>query len=395
MKAVVDDLDELVDKIAEDYNIQKKVNEPLPIDIFTTSAGAGETTMGVNGQFVFSQVLFDCLFRLKYNQVDKDELISCCKKEYADNRLELENLQKFEKDYKADRVLRWYTRETFFYKSLNAALRKQNFHMIFLFRGYISDIQKELQKNQSSKLLKVYRAQNMSHEELGRLKESIGKLISINSFFSTSINYTKAMAFLDFSSDLERVLFEIKADPKMSSTKPFADISKDSDYADEAEVLFMIGSIFRLESIVQNEAKVWIVRMTLSSNEEHGLQQVLMYMKGQIESGDTTLRTLGKFLWRMGKFDLAETYLLRLLKEIESDDPLNSTLYDDLGELAALRGNFDASVRYQQKALRLKNAKQVNETNSLDALANTLSKSTPRQYSHAVVRAYPCLVRIT
>lgn len=377
MRAVVDDLDELIKRIAEDHNIQKKVDEPLPIDIFTASAGAGETTMGVNGQFIFSQVLFDCLFRLKYNQADKDELISCCKNEYAHNHLELENLQKFEKGYKPDRVLRWYTRETFFYKSLNAALRKQNFHMIFLFRGYISDIQQQLQKYQASKLLKVYRAQKMTLEELGRLKESIGKLISINSFFSTSISYSRAMDFLDFSSGLERVLFEIKADPKMSSTKPFADISKESDYPDEAEVLFMIGSIFRLESIAQNETKVWIVRMTLSSNEEHGLQQVLMYMKGQIEGGDTTLRTLGKFLWRMGKFELAETYLLRLLKEIESDDPLKSTLYEDLGELAALRGNFDASVHYQQKALRLKNDKQVNETSGLEALANTLSKSTP------------------
>jgi tetratricopeptide (TPR) repeat protein len=379
VRAVVDDLDDLVTRIAKDHDVQKKVDEPLPIDIFTANASAGHTTMGVNGQFVFSQVLFDCLFRLKHNKADKAELISCCKNEYADNVLELECLRKFEKDYKPDEALRWYTKDTFFYKSLNAALRKQNIHMIFLFREFISDIQQQLQKYQSSKALKVYRGQMMTREELDRLKQSVGKLISINSFFSTSTSYTNVFSFLNFSSDLERVLFEIKADPKMTTTKPFADITKHSDYPGEAEVLFMIGSIFRLESIDQNDKQVWIVKMTLSSDEEHGLRQVLIYMKGQIESGETNLRTLGKFLWKMGKFELAETYLLRLLKELESDDPLNSTLYEDLGELAALKGNFDSSVQYHQKALRLKNAKQVNETNSLEAQASTLRKYISRQ----------------
>jgi tetratricopeptide (TPR) repeat protein len=381
VKAIVDDLDDLVARIAADHNIQKKVDEPLPIDIFTKSDSADQSTMDVNGQFVFSQVLFDCLLRLKYNQTDKAELISCCKSEHDGNRMELKNLSEFEKDYTPGKALRWYTKDTFFYKSLNAALRKQNIHMIFLFREFISDIQRQLQKYQSDKVLKVYRGQMMSSEEVERLKQSIGKLISINSFFSTSTNYSKVSSFLNFSGGLERILFEIKADPKMAATKPFADISEHSDYPTESEVLFMIGSIFRLESIDQNDTHVWIVRMSLSSDEEQrGLRQVLMYMKGQSENEETSLRTLGKVLWKMGKFDLAEKYFIRLMKELESDDPLNSTLYEDLGELAALRGNYDMSVQYHQKSLRLKNAKQVNDTNSLGTLTSTLSKYIQKQY---------------
>ncbi len=133
--------------------------------------------MDVNGQFVFSQVLFDCLLRLKYNETDRAELISCCKCEHEGNHIELQNIREFVKDYTADKALRWYTKDTFFYKSLNAALRKQNIHMTFLFRGFISDIQEQLRKYQSNKVLTVYRGQMMSNEELERLKLSMGKLI--------------------------------------------------------------------------------------------------------------------------------------------------------------------------------------------------------------------------
>ena len=379
VKAVLDDLDNLVARITEDHNIQKKVDEPLPIDIFTTSASAGQSTMSVNGQFVFAQVLIDCLLRLKSNQADKAELLSCCRSEFKDNRMEQANLDAFEKDYTPEKALRWYTKDTFFYRSVNAALRKQNIHMIFLFRDFIADIQQQMQKHQSNKVLEVYRGQLMTSEELERLKQSIGKLISINSLFSTSTNYSKVLSFLKLTRALERVVFQIKADPRMATTKPFADISKHSDYPDESEVLFMIGSIFRLESIKQNESHVWIIRMSLSSEEEHGLRQVLVYMKGQIATGETNLRTLGKFLWKMGKLDLAERYFIRLLKELQPDDPFNSSLYEDLGELAALRGDYDMSVEYHQKALRLKNGKNVNEANGLATLAHALGKSSQRQ----------------
>ena len=98
-------------------------------------------------------------------------------------------------------------------------------------------------------------------------------------------------------------------------------------------------------------------------------------MKGQIETGETNLRTLGKFLWKMGKLDLAETYFIRLLKELQPDDPFNSALYEDLGELAALRGDYDMSVEYHQKALRLKNSKKVKESNGLATLTHSLGKS--------------------
>jgi tetratricopeptide (TPR) repeat protein len=350
------------------------VEEPLSINIFTTEAGANKSTTGVNGQFVFSQVLIDCLLRLKSTERDTNELIDCCTSQYEGNQSELNNLREFQEYYSPDKALWWYTRESFFYKTLNAALRTQNIHMIFLFRAFIADIYRQLQSNRANNPLRVYRSQLMSSDELDSLKQHISQFISVNSFFSTSNDRTTALFLLGDSSvliDLERVLFEIDADPKIITSKSFADIRNLSHFPVESEILFMLGSIFRLERISHNDDdKVWIIQMTLCGDDEHELKQVLMYMKQQIGNGETNFRTLGKILSDMGKFDLAEKYFTRLLKQIQSDDPLLSDLYEELGKVASQTGDYDMSMQWHQKSLAFKQQNQLttnlenNETNS-------------------------------
>ncbi|CAF4060954.1 unnamed protein product, partial [Adineta steineri] len=372
IKSVVVDLDELVSKITADHNFQKKVEEPLSINIFTTNVGAGKSTTEVNGQFVFSQILVDCLLQLKSTEIDKNELINLCVNEYEGNYTELNNLREFQQDYSSDKVLWWYTKESFFYKILNAALRTQNIHVIFLFRSFIYDIYRELQKYQSNHPLQVYRSQLMSIDELNGLKNNIGQFISINSMFSTSKQRTTALFLLGditTKTDLERVLFEIDADPKIVTTKPFADISEHSDFPDESEVLFMIGSIFRLGNIDRNDDQIWIIKMTLCNDDEHDLKQVLMYMKQQIKSGEMNFRILGNVLWEMGKFDLAEKYFTRSLQQLPSNDSLHISLYEDLGKLTSQKGDYDMSVQWRQKLLTFKEKNpsatnvNVNKTN--------------------------------
>ena len=362
MKGVVVKTDELISRIQEDHKNEKKVQEPLSINVFITKAGANKSTTGVNGQFVFSQVLIDCLLRLKSTDIDKNELIDCCQIEYQGNEIELNNLREFQAKYSSDKALWWYTRESFFYKILNAALRTQNIHMIFLFRAFIGDMSRQLQKKQANHPLRVYRSQLMSTEEIRNLKQHINQLISVNSFFSTTRERDTALFLLGNPTsqvDLERVLFEIDADPKIITTKPFADISGQSYFPSESEVLFMLGSIFRLENIHCNDEGIWIMRMTLCNDNDHDLKQVLMHMKQQIGDGETNLRILGKILWKMGILNLAEKYFNRLLKELPLNDPLLGTVYKDLGELASLKKDYDMSMHWHQKSLEFHQQNQV------------------------------------
>jgi hypothetical protein len=144
IKMAVTELNELISRIKADHKIRMKMEEPLLINMFTIVGDAGTTITAINGHFVFSQLLIDCLLRIKSSKFDKNELISCCMNEYEGNESELAILRNFEKDYSFANAILWYTRDSFFYKTLNAALRKQNIHMMFLYRSFISDIHNEL-----------------------------------------------------------------------------------------------------------------------------------------------------------------------------------------------------------------------------------------------------------
>jgi len=124
----------------------------------------------------------------------------------------------------------------------------------------------------SKQMVKLYRAEIISKDELENLKNSVNQFISINSFFSTTSNYQKALSFFKGSkttATTEKILYEIKANPNVGKTKPFANISQQSQYQKEEEVLFMIGSIFQLTNISFDETnQCSIIKMTLRSDEE-------------------------------------------------------------------------------------------------------------------------------
>ncbi|CAF4419625.1 unnamed protein product, partial [Adineta steineri] len=159
----------------------------------------------------------------------------------------------------------WYSRETFIYRLLNKALRIQNIDFLFLFRFFIRDIEQQLYENQYLSPIRVYRGQLMSSDELNILKKSQNKLISINSFLSTSCNRQIALFFLGsspYNDTYERVLFEIDADPSKDGVKPFADLSKFS-YFPEGEFLMTLGSVFYLKNIYLGENHIWHIEMDL------------------------------------------------------------------------------------------------------------------------------------
>ncbi|CAF2958422.1 unnamed protein product [Rotaria sp. Silwood2] len=363
---------ELVARIKADHKSLTRVKEPLSITMFNT----GKSTTGVNGQFVFSQVLIDCLLRMESNKRDIDELIARCETEYRGNNTELNRLREFQKDYSYDKALSWYTRESFFYRTLNKALRCQDIDMMFLYRSCITDIYRQLQRYQSNIPLHVYRSQLMTKNELEDLKQSIGEFISVNSFLSTSMKRSIAVFLAGDTTEqtyMERVFFEIDADPKIAISQPFADISTLSDF-DESEVLFMVGSIFRLNSISCKADQVWIIRMTLCSGDEHDFKDVLAHMKKQNGSGPTNLRTFGKVLWEMGKLGLAEKYYNRLLTELSLNDLVISNVYEDLAQITSQKGDFDISMQWRQKSLAVKNQHQSTGTAQIDNISNSIGK---------------------
>jgi tetratricopeptide (TPR) repeat protein len=332
----------------------------LSINIFTTDS----SITGVNSRFIFAQVLLDCLLRLKSTQADRKELINHFKQQYHGGSVELSNVHKFSEDYKSEEALWWYTRESFFYKTLDTALRNQNIHIIFLLRKCIGDIQHQLKDHQVKHPLRVYRGQMIFNDDLETLKNCQSQFVSVNSFLSTSNDRQEELLFLNAANDMNNlnpVLFEINADPTMASEKPFADISEVRGIGGESNILFTVGSIFRLNNVgYDRDDQVWIIRMTLYSEKKHDLKQLMIHMKRRFDIREPTLRTLGRVLWDMGKMDLAEQYYTRFLKKLEPRDPLLRSMYEDLADLTSQMGDDDKSFQWYTKLISLENENDAN-----------------------------------
>jgi len=190
-------------------------------------------TTEFNGNLVYFQIIIDCLLRIKTNQADNNQLLTILKKQYEHDCLQLNLIYEFQYNYSAADVLGWYSKDSFFYRTLNQAFYSQDVNMLFLYHSYLSDIYQQLKQHQCKQSIRVYRNQIMSTEEFRIFEEHIGKLIRLKSFMLTHNN----RHHID-----QQILFEIDANPDVTTTKPFA-------YIDESQVLFMFGSIFRINKI--------------------------------------------------------------------------------------------------------------------------------------------------
>ncbi|CAF2122828.1 unnamed protein product [Rotaria magnacalcarata] len=149
----------------------------------------------------------------------------------------------------------------------------------------------------------------MSEDEMKTLRATAGSIISLSSFLSTSLNRRITEKFLRTSMgsysfhDRIGVIFEIEADPnvvcdaKNDNRRSFAQTGELSYYRDEVEILFMFGSIFRLEEIRRDEsfddARICVIRMKLCGDDNNDLKELYDRIKNEDERREeTNLMTL-------------------------------------------------------------------------------------------------------
>ncbi|CAF1344745.1 unnamed protein product [Rotaria sp. Silwood1] len=130
---------------------------------------------------------------------------------------------------------------------------------------------------------KLYRAQNISREELKDLQANVRHLISVNSMFSTSRNEGVARTFI-MGSKLG-VLFEITVSNTSDNIfHPFADITGLGYFPDEEETLFFVGAVFHIDSVQKESDSIWIVNLTLCNQSVEQIEQVIDGVKEQLNT---------------------------------------------------------------------------------------------------------------
>ena len=361
IRCVVTQLDDLVTQIPYDLTrrYRGKIDEPLLISVFQERNHPEEDPgSSVDHKFVYSQIFIDYLFGIKSISADKTPLVDFLKKEYKEKDNILGKIDEFDRDYTPDRSLWWYTQDSFLYRLLNKALRKKNLHVLLLFRFFVRDIDNELEKHRCSTSMRVYRSQCIPAKQLDVLKESVGKLISVNSFLWSNLIRKSALANLkEFSwieQDMSRVLFEIDIDPRCAPRKAFANITPFSYFKGEQEILFMLGSIFRLVDLSADANQVWIARLTLCNDQQEELKNIEHFQHLRQNRNDLDPLAFGHLLMDMKIFDQAEKYFSHLLAGLADDEQKTIVCYDALGQIAAEKEAYDESVRWYHKALEMK-----------------------------------------
>ena len=262
-------------------------------------------------KFVWYQFFTNILLCLKPTNVDKSSLLNYCRSHYSGNASELKTIEEFARVYTAEKVIYWYTRNSFVYRLLNRSFRTQDINLMIKFHSIInhlhhqlkelSDNQQQYHQDDTSRKLFFYRGQIISSYELKQIARRVGDIISFKSFLSTSRECEIALIFAGPPSQdesLKGVLFEIEVDSSRCESMCLADVTELSEYH-ENEALFSAGSIFRIDSVesLPNEKHVKLIRLTLIDEGDEQFKALTSDWNASIGDQQILRKTRGNELY--------------------------------------------------------------------------------------------------
>lgn len=223
---------------------------------------------------------------------------------------------------------------------------------VYRCRKYVTDLHGNLvkifklqQNSQKSKTL--YRGKRIPVATLQKLIDYQGCLISINGFLSATHNIDVAIAFsggCGMRDGYGSAVFEMHIDENM--TRPCANIDDISQFKDEEEVLFSLGSVWKIESVEYLETYWKVVLFSYSKADSQ-----LVKIKRCLIHGPTLL-SLGDILRKQGDLAKAERFYNRMLEDVSLTEK-KGFLYHALGQTYLERDQINDAVKYLQMALSL------------------------------------------
>ncbi|CAF1045751.1 unnamed protein product [Adineta steineri] len=247
------------------YLLTVKINQD--IEDFEVSRHKSEGIQYIledSAMFFWYRFFFNILNRLKYTDIAKHEMISRVRAIYKDDTRTLHQIDEFANEYYFDDVIRWYTKDSFFYRQLNKALRSHNINEIFLWRAYINDLDRKLRElcseQMDSQSKCVFRGELLHEYDLRKQGKNIGKLVAMTSFLPTSLDRSLAEFFADRSHEANSaqrpVVYKIFI--KSNTNKILCADSSELGAWKEEEHLFSIQSMFRIDRVKYSD-NVWYI----------------------------------------------------------------------------------------------------------------------------------------
>ncbi len=330
-------------------------------------------------EYMISDSCFDYLCRMKMQPTDKDDFFSLCQNVLQGNDQLLAVLQEFKEGYSTDRPISWLYRDPFFAGFINYIFTGAQIGPIYFCRVFIHDIYKQLEENKCTSTIQVYRCEIIANESFQKLKQFNGKVIAMKNLFLTNSNRETILSYMssyDLSNEWKRILFIIEANPQIPNVKPFAKIGSLSNYNDTNDVLFMIGSLFKITEIEDEKDGIINIKMTLCANDDQNeLKTSFDQLKYQYinSNGEKDPIGFGQLLFAIGNslraIDISnsgEELIRSFLAKLPKDHALG---YIDL-----LKNDFNSSLEWYKKSFEVKKEKSpANDPNLAESYKNMAS----------------------
>ncbi|CAF1392295.1 unnamed protein product [Didymodactylos carnosus] len=245
---------------------------------------------------------------------------------------------------------------------LNKVCGTEDADYLHVFRFFINDLHNQLDKlsrerSESDKehIEKVYRGKYLACSILQNLIDNEGELISFNDFLSTTKDKDVAMIYAGTGATRpgpEPVLFELHID-RTIITKPFLKLTpKETKVPAEAEVLFSIGTVWRIKKVVKPPEgnNIWLIVLEPSKYQDPNASELTDFLKQEIPQ-TSTLLTLGIFLTKIGQAVKAEKYYRMLLNELQTKHEDYGYVCNQLGCLLYDKKDYSVAKDYFEKAV--------------------------------------------
>ncbi|CAF3688462.1 unnamed protein product [Adineta steineri] len=309
--------------------------------------------------FMYTQILKDNLLDMQHGEQAVKQFTTYCRN---NDCMSSTNINRFEKEYRAELAIWWYTFPSNIYSMLNYALHCMDADIIINMDFFIHDLHQQIQQlhqqqvhTYHDKPFIVYRGQGLSKANFEKLKKTEAGLISFNNFLSTSIEQDKALGLAYSASenvDLIGILFIMSIDPCIKSA-PFASIKDKSYFEEEDEILFSMHTVFRVGEIkeIDNENQLYQVELQLTSDDDPQLRLLTNRIREEAV-GKTGWVRLANLLIKIGQPTKAEK-LYNALFEQTSNEGQKAAYCNQLGYLKDDQGDYEKAISYYEKELEI------------------------------------------
>ncbi len=298
----------------------------------------------------------------------RQEMLDECRKYYHGNPCQLAIIDEFERTYCAADAIRWYTRSCFVFRLVNRALRTEDIVALYTFRYFITDLCSNLEAAHHKQITAcVYRGAILSRDEVE--KYHAGDLVATNEFLSSSRDLHVAQRFIGLDENtgispsrnrkdqLQFVLFQIDIDPSLSSDIIVADVTDQSFFQDENEILFALGTTFEIVTIDYDcEHYLWRIQMRPTTEIIHLNRQYEHYIRERLIETNA-IQLFGILLADMGEYAQSLNYFQRLLTHMPHDHEDRSNAYFSLARAYRFIGQHHKALIFFRHAERLQRTK--------------------------------------